>query len=118
MASKLSEYLETNRCEGFRAAPHYSQVGDFVSYYHTNERCYAERVDETLTFYKSMESNEIVGVKIKGIKHIFDTAGFFKFELICPNDLRFVFFVAVMAAKDDVQKEKIKQFAKAVSVGS
>ncbi len=51
MAENLKQYLQDHNCQGFQAIPHYSAVGDFVTYYFRAERCYAERVDELLTAY-------------------------------------------------------------------
>ena len=75
MAQNLSEYLEEHPCKGFDPVPHYSAAGDYVSYFFRNERCFAQRLDELVTVYLAMDSRELVGCKIKGVRHILETAG-------------------------------------------
>lgn len=47
--------------------PTYSKLGDFLSLYFSDIPAYSERVDETLTIYRSMSDGEVVGCKIKGV---------------------------------------------------
>jgi hypothetical protein len=75
MADKLTEYLQEHPCKGFRPVPFYSEMGDFVTYHARGERCYERRIDDLLTVYLSMETKELVGCKIKGVKHLLQTAG-------------------------------------------
>src|SRR5437764_1273068 len=77
MAEDLKHYLQEHSCQGFRPIPHYFAAGDFVTYYFRNERCYAQRVDELLTVYLGQGTNELVGCKIIGVKHILETASTF-----------------------------------------
>jgi len=67
MATTLDQYLEGKTPKGFRAVPHYFEDGDYVSFYFSDGRCYAKRVDELLTAYYSEETGELVGCKIKGV---------------------------------------------------
>lgn len=71
MEKNLNEFLENNRAKGFRKVLHYFPNGDFVSFYFRPDRCYAERVDDRLTVYLSMDTKELVGCKIKGVKKPF-----------------------------------------------
>jgi hypothetical protein len=66
MADKLTDYLQEHPCKGFRPVPF-----DFVTYYARGERCFERRIDDLLTVYLSMETEELVGCKIKGVKHLF-----------------------------------------------
>src|SRR5262245_22916350 len=78
MAKNLSEHLDERPAKGFRPVPHYFPSGDFVSYFFRNDRCYARQVDELLTVYLAFGSDELVGCKIKGVKHILRAAGDFE----------------------------------------
>ena len=69
----LSEYFEAKTPGKFRSAPHYFADGDFVSFYFSDERCYAKRVDDLLTVYYSDETDELVGCKIKGVALLLQT---------------------------------------------
>jgi hypothetical protein len=110
MAQNLEEYLEANRPRGFRGVPHYFAQGDFVTYYFRNDPCYAERVDDLLTVFLTFDSNEVVGCKIKGVKHILRTAGNFGVALD-DGDVRLgmFFFVGAALAKDDAQRSRYEQ---------
>ena len=77
MEQDLDEYLKTHKAKGFKAVPHYFGQGDFVTYYFRDDPCYAERVDDLLTVFLTFDTKELVGCKIKGVRHILRTAGNF-----------------------------------------
>ncbi len=105
MAQTLNEYLKTHSPRGFRPVPHYFPLGDFVTYYFRNDRCYEERVDDLLTVYRAFDSHELVGCKITGVKHILQTAGEFSLALDDqPKKLAFFFFIGAATAKDTAKK--------------
>lgn len=72
MEEKLTEYLATHKPKGFRSVPHYFALGDYLTYYTRDERSYAERIDDCLTVYRSMETREIVGLRINGASRILE----------------------------------------------
>jgi hypothetical protein len=110
MAEDLMEYLNTHPPQGFRPIPHYFPQGDFVTYYFRNERCYAQRVDDLLTVFVAFDTNELVGCKIKGIKHILQTAGDFGVSLDAGVvRLGMFFFIGASLAKDEVQRSRYDQ---------
>lgn len=120
MAQNLDEYLATHQPKGFRPVPHYSSQGDFVTYYFRNDPCYAERVDDLLTVFVTFDTKELVGCKIKGVKHILRTAGNFGVSLD-SGDVRLgmFFFVGAALAKDEAQRSRYEQIgekAKEVTV--
>jgi len=113
MAQDLKQYLEGRKCKGFNPVPHYFANGDFLTYYFRNDRCYAQRVDDLLTVFLAMGSNELVGCKIKGVKHILQTAG--NFGVTVDNGalpLGLFFFVGAALAKDDVQKKRYEELGR------
>jgi hypothetical protein len=114
MAENLKEYLQTHKCKGFNSVPHYSALGDFVTYYFRDARAYEQRVDELLTVYLTMDSNELVGCKIKGVRHILQTAGDFGVALDAGKGVRlgFFFFIGAAAAKDAKQKERYEELGR------
>ena len=67
MAQELMEYLEGRSTKQFAPVPHYFPDGDFVTFYTSDERCYAERVDQLLTVYYSVSNKQMIGCKIKGV---------------------------------------------------
>ena len=77
MADNLIDRLFARNAEGFAPTLEYSEVGDFITYYFSNAECYGHRVDDLLTVYLSMDGDEVVGCKVKGIAKILGTLGSF-----------------------------------------
>jgi len=75
MAEDLVTYLGGREAKAFEPRPFYSPDGDFLTFFFREDDHYAERVDELLTVYLSMETKELVGCKIKGVRRILDTLG-------------------------------------------
>jgi hypothetical protein len=116
MAQDLKEYLAGKKCAGFDPVPHYFPTGDYVTYYFRNDRCFEQRLDDIVTVYLAMDTKELVGCKIKGVKHVLRMAGDFGVTLD-DGDVRLglFFFVGAALAKDDAQKdryEELKRLAK------
>jgi hypothetical protein len=113
MAQNLKEYLETNEAKGFRPVPHYFAQGDFVTYYLRNDRCYAQRLDDMVTIFLAFDSDVLVGCKIKGVKHILQTAGDFGVTLDDGAvQLGLFFFTGATMAKDEMQKKRYAELAR------
>jgi hypothetical protein len=70
MGETLMEYLNGKEPRGFESRPIYSPDGDFISLYLRDEDSYAERVDDLLTIYRSVENDALVGWKIKGVRRL------------------------------------------------
>src|SRR6266516_2908254 len=66
----LEQYLKTRPFKGFKATPRYSEEGDCITFYFKNAPTYADRVDELLTVYLTLETHELAGCQIKGIGRI------------------------------------------------
>jgi hypothetical protein len=77
MAETLIDYLEQREPRGFKPRPIYSVDGDFITVYLTDEDSYAQRVDELLTVYLSLEKSSLVGCKINGVRRLLKTLGDF-----------------------------------------
>jgi hypothetical protein len=112
MADKLAEYLQAHPSKGFLPIPFYSESGDFVSYYARGERCYERRIDDLLTIYLSMRTDELVGCKIKGVKHLLQTAGD-SFVSVDSGKVKLAFFFALgeKVARDPEQKRLYQELA-------
>ena len=84
-----------------------------VSYYFRNERCYAQRVDDLLTVYLALGTDELIGGKIKGVKHILDTAGTFGVMVDDGNvRLGVLFFYGAARAEGEDQKNRYEELAR------
>jgi hypothetical protein len=120
MEQTLNEYLKTHKCQGFSPVPHYFPYGDYLTYYFRDDRAYEQRVDDLLTVYLSMATNELVGCKIKGVAHILRTAGDFDVRLDDGDvSLGLFFFVGASTASGEDRKkryEELRKVAKGVKV--
>ncbi len=77
----LMEYMKGRKVKGFASHPFYSREGDFLTYYFRDDDHFAQRIDDTLTVYLSMDESEFVGFKLKGIRNLLDTLGDFTFRV-------------------------------------
>lgn len=71
----LTEYMEQYpEPEGFEASPQYFADGDYLALYFKDECCYAQRIDDLVTVFRSSNTSDLVGFKIKGVaglaKHV------------------------------------------------
>ncbi|MGL6097338.1 MAG: hypothetical protein ACRC7O_16255 [Fimbriiglobus sp.] len=111
MAETLTDYIRTNRPRGFRATPHYFPSGDYLTYFSSEERCVAERLDDVITIYLSAETKELVGCKVKGVRQILETAGAFRVAVGDDAGIRLGFFFFAGAAPDRAGQEvKLKWY--------
>lgn len=55
----------------------YFQDGDFVTFYFADDEAYEDRADGLVTLYRSFETGNLVGCKIKGVKRILAKLGNF-----------------------------------------
>lgn len=104
MADNLKDYLQSAKCKGFQPIPQDFAKGDFLTHYFKDARCHSKRVDDLLTVYLADDTGELVGCKIKGVKHILRNAG--QFGVLVKTKfvhLGLFFFVGAASSKDHVQ---------------
>ena len=77
MATDLKEYLAGKECKAFESRPNYFEDGDYVTYFASDVFAYEDRIDELVTVYRSVETSELIGCKIKGVQRIVETLGGF-----------------------------------------
>jgi hypothetical protein len=110
MATTLKEYLKANPPGEFRAVPHYFPSGDYLTYFVSDERCHAKRLDDVVTVYLANESGRLVGCKVKGVRHILNTAGAFGVDVDGGDGIRLGFFFFAGAAPDRKDREPVKKW--------
>src|SRR5436305_10527307 len=114
--NQLTEYLKGRKCQGFNPRPYYCKTGDFLTYYFKNDECFAERLDDTLTVYLSMQDREFVGFKLKGVEHLRRVLGDFQFQVFDGRGklmLGMLFFAGVYAYATPAVVEHYRRFAEA-----
>jgi hypothetical protein len=110
MEQNLTDYLKGKKCKGFRPVPHYHSGGDFVSFFFKPDRPFARKVDNFLTVYLAMDSKELVGCKIDGVKRIVRAAE--DYGLLAPGGvvrLGLLLFVGAMLATEEGQRARYEE---------
>ncbi len=105
METSLSHYLKANEPGPFRAVPHYFRSGDYLTYFLSDNVCYAKRLDDVVTLYLEPGTDRLVGCKVKGVKQILRTAGDFGIDLDGGKQVRLGLFFFVGAAPDRADRE-------------
>lgn len=113
MAPTLTEYLRANQPGEFRPVPRYFPTGDHLTYYVSDERCYAKRLDHVVTVYLADGTDRLVGCKVKGVRHILKTAGDFGVG-VDGDDIRLGFFFFAGAAPDRAGREPVMKWYEAL----
>ena len=72
---KLEDYLRENEPEGFRPFPCYVPENDSLTFFFRNHESFARRIDSLLTIYLSLDTEDLVGFEIKGVRHILSAKG-------------------------------------------
>ena len=75
LSSEVREYVLAHPYRrSFKSCPHYLPEGDQVNWYFKEDQCYEENIQvdgvNVGAVMKSMETHEIVGVKIYSIKYL------------------------------------------------
>jgi hypothetical protein len=84
-----------------RPEPWYNSAGDCIIYQTTDEATVAERVDELLTIYRSLETGKAIGYQIKGVLAIIKIFGLDGIQVDCVEDgqeLKYVSMFALLLA--------------------
>jgi len=114
----ITEYIKQNPTKEFRAAPVYFPTGDFLIYLLRDGPCVAKRLDDVVTLYLSRDTRELVGCKVKGVRHILKKAGAFGVGVNDGDGVRLGLFFFAGAAPDRADilpkmkwYERLKAFA-------
>ena len=66
--------------------PWYNGPGDCIIFQTTDEATVADRIDEVLTIYRSVETNTPVGYQIKGVRALAEKFGWAGIRVDCKNE--------------------------------
>ncbi len=69
----INEFLDSQVVAGpFKPYSTYSRMADALTFYFKPDRDYSKRLTEHVTLYLSVESNEVIGCRIKNISGILE----------------------------------------------
>ena len=118
----LTEYILSHRPGKFRPIPIYIEESDSVVYFLENTDYYAKRINELFTVYLRMDDDELMGVEIKGIKHLLKVLGDFDIEVKTPKLKIGLIFIAYLAQKslwsppeEYVDEKYMQEFTRMIS---
>jgi hypothetical protein len=106
----LIDYIKTHKPKGFSPQPHYSADGDSLTFYFKDEESYGERVDNFLTVYRSIKTDDLVGCQVKGLAKALKLLGDFGLVIRDGKVLLGLIFIACMAANPPPEPETKERY--------
>ena len=108
MAETIFEFFDRIAGEdkvGFAPEASYNPYGDCIHYHWRGDEFYADRVDDKLTVYRSIASNDAVGCQIKGVSSLIEMLGSFGISLKSQDGTPLAMFIfASQAAADSFEE--------------
>jgi hypothetical protein len=83
---------------GIAPKPWFNPDGDCIIYQTSDEPFVAERIDEVLTLYRSIESDAVIGYQIKGVRAILHLFDFDSLTVTSAQNGKEVSLVAILLA--------------------
>jgi hypothetical protein len=113
--SKLMKLLRDNPpANRFVPYCHLSDESDALTVYFEGDADYSERLNDHVTLYRSLETNELVGCRIKGVRGILQDLPNYIHVNHGPIKLEVLFF-AFRGTADKAHSEAINSLARAAS---
>lgn len=107
MAKDLMKHLETAKPRGFEPRPYYGPEEDSLTFYFDTAESYGKRVDELLTLFLSVSTDELVGCQVKGIRKNLQRLGHFGIAIKHGKvRLDLVFHLLAFLAEKPQQRQK------------
>jgi hypothetical protein len=113
MATNVIEFLEQRNWDTpFQPYVEMNREADALTFYFKPDADYSERLTDHVTLYRSLESNELVGCRIKGIAGILEDLPNFLHVDHQGARLSMVFW-SFRGGLDEVARDAFKQLAEA-----
>jgi uncharacterized SAM-dependent methyltransferase len=78
VTDSVDKTIQDFSSEKFQPYAYYNEDMDAIEVYFKDESCMTQPLNDKLELYKSFENNEVVGVRILGIKKLLQDKGEFK----------------------------------------
>lgn len=113
MATNLTELLESQSWDTpFQPYVEMSREADALTFYFKPDADYSQRLTDHVTLYRSLDSNELVGCRIKGIRSILEDLP--NFVTVDHQGARLsLVFLAFCGGLDEEARGAFKQLAEA-----
>lgn len=77
--------IESSPIGRFETQPHYDHDSDSLSVFVNDDESYRQRIDKMLSVYRSIKTNEVVGIQIKHVQKIMETVDAFNVGVTSGN---------------------------------
>jgi hypothetical protein len=115
--------IADNPVKSFSPFVFYNKAGDCIEFYVSQNDYYAERIDDYLTLFLDMNTDEIVGFMIKNIKQILnkiDTSKLAWSFIVNDDEVQLgVLFTAIFLSgtkTNDIDEVLVREYKKVVKV--
>lgn len=115
-SNDLTRYVEEHPPSGpFSPFSSYDAEEDTLTFYFRNDPDYSKRVDDILTVHLALDSNDLVGCEIKGVRRILEDIGSFRL-MVGDRRVKLVFvFLALVGAGDDRTRDLYRKLGEAAA---
>jgi len=114
--SELMKFLRENPpAKKFTPYCHLSKESDSLTVYFEGDADYSERLSDHVTLYRSLETKEVVGCRIKGIADLLKDLPNYIHVDHDGIELRIIFFAFRGTASDSTQRDAINNLARAAA---
>jgi hypothetical protein len=104
----LTKGMKSEVRKEFSPAPRYYRQGDYLNYFVSSKRCYARRVNSLLTIYTEIDTGELVGCKVKGIRLLMETLQSFGVVVTDGKTTMGLLFMSLLIADPQAKKEDVE----------
>ncbi|HTM55795.1 MAG TPA: hypothetical protein VL175_17335, partial [Pirellulales bacterium] len=113
----LLEHWRSLPKQEYEAAPRYYAYGDFLTYFLTDRRCVAKRVNELLTIYACPRDGSLVGCKVKGVRLIMSDLRRLHITISDGNTTLGIILLSLLAKAKDDEKVRLQEIIEKFSAG-
>lgn len=114
--SKLMKFLRENPpANKFTPYCHLNKTSDTLTVYFEGDADYSERLSDHVTLYRSLETKEVVGCRIKGVADLLKDLPNYIHVDHDGIELSILFFAFRGTASDDAQRDAINSLARAAT---
>jgi len=110
MADQLMELIQGTPKVEFTSSAYYDAETDALTFYFSDDPDYGKRLNQRVTAYLSLATNELVGCRIKGVKAALDELGWFDVSISTGKVSLKLLFIAMR--KELTEESDLREFYK------
>lgn len=101
---RFKKYISENKPPPFSPRPLYVAEADSVLFFIDDSDYFAQRVDELLTVFLRVEGESLVGLEVKGVKHLLSKLPSFGVTVSSENvDIQLIFAAYLLNKRLDAE---------------